>query len=114
MNHTHLDQEQLLLLLIKYMKENKRSEFRKLLQELQPYDIAELYKTLPVKHHHKFISLCTPEQIALLLQELDRELQSEILQKLGVEQSSKIMDLMENDDLADLLSELSVETSMLI
>lgn len=109
MEALHLEKEELLLYLIKILKENKRQEFQNLLEELQPYDIAELYTSLPKKHHHKFILMSTPEQIALLLQELDSEYLVEILQKLGVEKASKILDLMENDDLADLLSELSID-----
>lgn len=105
-----LEKKELLLLIIKYLKDNKRSELQALIEELQPYDVADLYTSLPQKHHHKFILFSTPEQIAMLLAELDADTQLEIIQRLGIEKSSKIMDIMENDDLADLLSELSVDT----
>lgn len=87
MEALHLEKEELFLYLIKILKENKRQKFQNLLEELQPYDIAELYTSLPKIHHHKFILMSTPEQITLLLQELDSENLVEILQKLGVQKS---------------------------
>lgn len=101
--------DQFLLQTIKYLKEQKRSEFLQMIDELQPYDIAELYRELPEKHHYKFLMFLLPKQVAILLQELDRNMQLEILHKLGVEKSSQVMNMMENDDLVDLLNNLSVE-----
>ncbi|OIJ15110.1 magnesium transporter [Anaerobacillus alkalilacustris] len=104
-----MNEDQLTVQIIKYLKENKKSAFEKVLDELQPYDIAQLYRNLPEKNHLKFLLFLTPKEIADLIQELESDLQIEIIHRLGVEKSSKIMDLMENDNLADLLSELSVE-----
>lgn len=104
---TNMTENQMLVLVIKYIKESKRESLQQLLDELHPYDFAQLYRGLPEKHHHKFLTFLTPKQIADLIQELDSEVQIEILHKLGIERSSKIMNLMDNDDLADLLSELS-------
>ncbi|GAE28889.1 magnesium transporter [Halalkalibacter hemicellulosilyticus] len=105
----NMTEDQLLVLVIKYLKETKKSALQQILDELHPYDVAQLYKGLPEKHHHKFITFLTPDQIADLIQELDHDMQIEILHKLGIERSSKVMDLMDNDDLADLLNELSVD-----
>ncbi len=104
-----MNEDQLTVLIIKYLKENKKGAFEKITDELQPYDIAQLYRNLPEKHHFKFLLYLSPKQIADLIQELESELQIEILHRLGVEKATKIMNLMEHDDLADLLSELSVE-----
>lgn len=104
-----MTENQLTVLIIKYLKEAKKESFQIVVEELQPYDIAQLYRNLPQKHHFKFLLYLHPQQIADLIQELDSELQIDILHRLGIEKSSKVMDLMENDDLADLLSELSVE-----
>ncbi|GAE26426.1 magnesium transporter [Halalkalibacter wakoensis JCM 9140] len=106
---SNMTEDQLLVLVIKYMKEAKRSALQEILDELHPYDFAKLYRGLPEKHHHKFLTFLTPSQIADLIQELDYEMQIEILHKLGIERSSKVMDHMDNDDLADLLNELSVD-----
>lgn len=104
-----MKEEQILLLIIKYLKELKKEDFQGIIDELQPYDIAKIYRDLPEKHRLKFLLFLTPKQIAELIQELDRRLQADVLQKLGVEKSSTIMGLMDNDDLADLLNEMSVE-----
>ncbi len=104
-----MTEDQLLVLVIKYIKEAKRGALQQLLDELHPYDVAQLYRGLPEKHHHKFLTFLTPDQIADLIQELEYEMQMEILHRLGIERSSKVMNLMENDDLADLLNELSVD-----
>ena len=104
-----MTEAQLTVLIIKYLKDNKKDAIEQTIDELQPYDIAQLYRNLPEKHHFKFLLYLTPQQIADLIQELESDLQIEILHRLGIEKSSKVMDLMENDDLADLLNELSVE-----
>ena len=101
--------EALMIRLIRYCKENKKQDFQLMIEELQPYDIAQLYRDLPTKHHHKFLLLMESKQIANLLQELEPPMQIDIVQKLGVELSSNIMNLMERDDLADFLNELSVD-----
>ncbi|GAB7386353.1 magnesium transporter [Bacillaceae bacterium] len=106
-----MTEDQITLLVIKHLKEMKHDEFQQLLDELQPYDVAQLYRNLPEKHRSRFLAFLTPKQIAVLLQELESKSQLEILQNLGVKESSKVMDLMEKDDLADLLHELSVEKS---
>ncbi len=105
----HMTESQMLLIIIKYLKEMKRTDFKNLIDELQPYDIAKIYIELPEKHRQKFLLFLEPQQIAELLQELDIKYQHEVLQRLGIEKSSSIMDLMDNDDLADLLSQLSIE-----
>lgn len=105
----NMTEDQLLVLIIKYVKEAKRVSLQKLLDELHPYEFAKLYQDLPEKHHHKLLTLMKPGQIADLIQELDYEMQIEILHQLGVERSSTVMNLMHSDDLADLLNELSVD-----
>ncbi len=105
----NMSDSQILLTIIKYLKEMKKVDFKNLIEELQPYDIAKLYVDLPEKHRQIFLLFMDPEQIAGLLQELDIKYQHEVLQRLGIERSSSIMDLMDNDDLADMLSQLSVE-----
>lgn len=101
--------EELILLLIKQIKEQKREDFQNIISELHPYDLADVYTTLPDKHRLKFTLFLTSKQIAILVQELEPNMQIDLLHKIGVNKSSKVMDLMENDDLADLLSEFSVE-----
>ncbi|WP_026688741.1 magnesium transporter [Alteribacter aurantiacus] len=104
-----MDPTRLTVLTIKYLKEGKRSALQTILEELHPFDFAELYRALPEKHHYKFLTYLDPDQLADLIGELEPEHQMEVLHKLGIEKSSKVMDIMDNDDLADMLGELSVE-----
>lgn len=104
-----MDDNEILLNTIKYLKEYRRSDFKALIEELQPYDIAKLYTDLPERYRQFFLIYLEPEQMASILQELDIKYQHDVLQRLGIEKASTIMDLMDNDDLADLLNRLSVD-----
>jgi magnesium transporter len=99
--------DQVSLQMIKLVKEGKQSDFQKLIDQLQPYDLAKLFEKLPDKHHTRFLILLYPEQIADLIQELDQKMQLKVLVYLGIEKSGPILDLMDNDDLASLLDGLS-------
>ncbi|MEH7484084.1 magnesium transporter [Neobacillus drentensis] len=104
-----MTQDELSLYIIKTLKENKKTEFEKILEELQPYDIAKIYEDLPEKHKGRFLLFLKFDILADLMEELDKEDQLGLLNILGIEKSSKVLDLMDNDDLALLLHELSPE-----
>lgn len=108
MNRMLLNEEWSVLAL-KYVKEQKQPDFERLLDELQPYDIAELYKDMPGKHRNRFILFLSSEQVADLLEELEPQEQTDVLYRLGAARSTEIMEKMEKDDLADLLNRLSVD-----
>jgi magnesium transporter len=99
-----MTEDQIIIQIIKNIKEGKRKEFQEILDELHPYDIARIFESLPEKHYTRFLLFLYPEQIAELIQELDKEYQLKVLAKLGGEKSGPVMDLMDNDDLASLLS----------
>jgi magnesium transporter len=102
-------ENEILLYVIKLLKDGKRLEFESLIEELQPYDIALIYKHLPEKHQIRFLLFLNNDQLADLVQELDKDLQLDVLGKLGIERTGQILDLMDNDDLADLFHQLSSE-----
>jgi magnesium transporter len=104
-----MTQDEITLHIIKLLKENKKTDFITILEELQPYDMAKIYEDLPEKHKLRFLLFLNFEVLADLMQELEKEEQLEVLNKLGIEKSSKVLDLMDNDDLALLLDELSPE-----
>lgn len=110
MNHL-LTEEQLTHLTVKYLRENKKKELEHLLDELQPYDIAKLYKNLPKRLQSRFLLLLNNHLLADVIQELEREWQIEILNKLTVDKKGEVLNLMDNDDLASLLDDLSPEKS---
>lgn len=104
-----MTQDELSLYIIKTLKENKKTEFENILDELQPYDVAKIYEDLPEKHKARFLLFLKFDVLADLMEELDKEEQLGLLNILGIEKSSKVLDLMDNDDLALLLHELSPE-----
>ncbi|WP_141433256.1 magnesium transporter [Bacillus sp. 03113] len=105
----NLSENQITLHVIKALKENKKNEFELIVDELQPYDIAQIYENLPEKHRTKFLLYLNIDLLAKLIEELNRDQQIEVLNKLGIEKTGKVLDLMDNDDLASLLDDLSPE-----
>ncbi|MDE3840685.1 magnesium transporter [Bacillus methanolicus] len=105
----NMTEDQITLQIIKSLKENKKKVFEAIMDELQPYDIAQLYENLPEKHRTRFLLYLNIDQLADLIEELNREKQIEVLNKLGIEKTGKVLDLMDNDDLASLLDDLSPE-----
>jgi len=100
-------QNEIALNIIKLLEEENEKEVHAILDELQPYDTAELYKNLDEKHRPYFLNILKTEHLAELMQELERGQQLDVLNKLGPEKSAKVLDLMDNDDLAELLANLS-------
>lgn len=111
----NMTEDQITLYIIKALKENKHKEFASIIQELQPYDIAQIYEDLPEKHRTRFLFFLNIDTLADLIQELENEEQIDVLNRLGIEKSGKVLDMMDNDDLASLLEDLSPEkiTSLL-
>lgn len=105
----NMTENQITLYVIKALKENKRKEFEAIVDELQPYDIAQIYEDLPEKHRTRFLFFLNIDALADLIQELSSEEQIDVLNRLGIEKSGKVLDMMDNDDLASLLEDLSPE-----
>ena len=105
----NMTENQITLFIIKALKENKQKELDTILDELQPYDIAQIYEDLPEKHRTRFLLHLNIDMIADVMQELSREEQFDVLNKLGIERKNKVLDEMDNDDLASLLDDLSPE-----
>jgi magnesium transporter len=101
-----LSENELTLEIIQSLKDGKRRVFLDIIDELQPYDVAQHYQHLPAKQRNKFLLYLTLPQLKVLMEELTKEDQLEVLQKLGIEKSTKVLDLMENDDLTTLLADL--------
>ncbi|RJS61292.1 magnesium transporter [Bacillus sp. PK3_68] len=106
---TNLTEDQMTLLIIKALKEGKKKELQKLLDELHPYDMAAIYTNLPEKHQTRFLLQLSIPILTDMIQELDNENQLDVLKKVGKERSRKVLDDMDNDDLASLLDDMSPE-----
>ncbi|MFO1446478.1 magnesium transporter [Bacillus sp. Bva_UNVM-123] len=103
----NMTENQISLHIIKTLKENKKKEFETILDELHPYDIAQIYEDLPEKHKARFLLFMNIDILADLIQELSKDAQLDVLNKLGIEKTGQVLDLMDNDDLAVLLDDLS-------
>lgn len=109
MNLLNVELDDVVVLIVKSLKDQKIDEFQAIVNELQPYDLAEVYSALPEKQRHRFIMFLTAEHSVMLIQELDVDHQIELLQALGSKKAKTVLDLMDNDDLADLLAQFSDE-----
>ncbi|MFK2826286.1 magnesium transporter [Bacillus sp. B190/17] len=105
----HLTEDQITLFIIKALKEGKKKELHKLLEELHPYDMAFIYTNLPEKHQTRFLLQLSIPVLTDMIQELDNEDQLTVLKKVGKERSRKVLDDMDNDDLASMLDDMSPE-----
>ena len=104
-----MTENKITLLIIKSLKENRKSEFESIIDELQPYDIAQIYEILPEKYKTRFLVYLNIDLLADLIEELTREKQLEVLNKLGIDKTGKVLDEMDNDDLASLLHTMAPE-----
>jgi magnesium transporter len=104
-----MTENEITLAIIQSLKDGKKNVFLEIIEELQPYDIAQQYLNVPSKHQNKFLLYLPLEQLTEFIQEIDKEIQLVVLQKLGIEKSTKVLDLMENDNLATLLTDLKPE-----
>lgn len=106
----NMTEEQLLLHVVKLLRENKKMQLQKLIDELQPYDIAIIYTDLPLKFKSRFLMFLNNHLLADVIQEIeDTNLQYELLHKLSPDKKSEVLNLMDNDDLASLLHVLPEE-----
>lgn len=105
----NLTEDQITLHIIRALKENKQKDLDAILEELHPYDIAQIYEDLPEKHRTRFLLHLKINALADMIQELSREEQFDVLNRLGIDRKNKVLDEMDNDDLASLLDELSPE-----
>ncbi|RKD22906.1 magnesium transporter [Ammoniphilus oxalaticus] len=101
-----MTEDEITLAIVQAIKEGKKNTVQDLLYELHPYDIAQQYRHLPIKHRSKFLLSISLEQLTGFINELEKEEQLDILYKLGIEKTTEVLDLMENDDLANLLTDL--------
>lgn len=104
-----MTENEIALAIIQALKEGKRPDFQNIVDELQPYDVAQQYKLLPSKHHNKFLLYLTVEQMTEMIQELDQTTRLQVLHRLGFERTTEVLDLMENDNVASFMSELDPE-----
>ncbi|OLN21830.1 magnesium transporter [Domibacillus antri] len=107
--NSNLTEDQLTLLVIKHLKEGKKTDLQQLIDELHPYDMAAIYRNLPEKHQTRFLLHLSIPILTDMIQELESDEQMTVLKKVGKDRSRKVLDDMDNDDLASLLDDMSPE-----
>lgn len=104
-----MEKDEMIIKIIVLLKENKRKDFHRFIEELQPYDLADLYKELPEKHRKKYVNFLGKESTVLLIQELESIFQLEVIEKINAKTLTYVLDKMDNDDLAALLDTIPIE-----
>lgn len=106
-NNATLDE--LTLLVIKLLKDEKQAEFSNITSELQPYDLAIIYQSLPNKYHARCLLFMSEKQIIGMFARFTTAEKLEVVETLGIVQSGIIMNMMANNDLAQLLDDIPQE-----
>ncbi|SDW68779.1 magnesium transporter [Marininema mesophilum] len=88
------------------VQKRDRRYLRPLIEELQPYDLGQIFFQLRGIYRHHFIQLLDPEEIADLLEELEADEQQEVLGNVGADKTSKVLNRMSSDEVADLMGEM--------
>jgi len=91
------------------LKANTSTDFRRIIDEFLPYDLARIHSHLSDTEQARFLQFLNEDQLADMLQEMEHDQQIDVLGRLDQEKTALILDLMDNDDLAILLDELSQE-----
>lgn len=103
----NLTEDEIVISIIKALKENNKRVFVTILDELHPYDFAKIYIDLPEKYRNRFLLFLSIDYLVDLIQELETEHQLDVLYHLNINKRQEILNLMDNDDLASLLDGLS-------
>ncbi|OYD09169.1 magnesium transporter [Paludifilum halophilum] len=88
------------------LQKREKKYLRPLIEELQPYDLGQIFFRLSKIYRTPFINMLEPEEIAELLEELEPDEQHEVLNNLGVDKASQVLNRMSSDEVADMMGEL--------
>lgn len=99
--------EKLPILIMNALITNNDAKFAALTRNLQPYDLALIFTSLPDTQKSVFLKHLSVAVIADLIKELNHSQQLELLKRLTTEKVNQVLDEMDNDDLAPLLHDLS-------
>lgn len=82
---------------------------RRLLKDLHPADIAELFEELDVADEEFFESLLDEEKAAEMLMEMDEDDRRRQLEQMPPKEIAETLELLDTDDAVDLLQEFDAE-----
>ncbi|MFS0726189.1 magnesium transporter [Paenibacillus sp. 1P07SE] len=101
--------EQLIVHTNLLLSSQRQEEFQRLVEDMHPFDLAELYKGIEEELRPKFLEPLVTHVITDMIQELDAEAQNEAFHLIGPQRTAEVMDEMDNDDLAAFLDSLTDE-----
>lgn len=99
-------EEQILRAIIHTVKEGQPDTFKKIIQELSPYELAMHYRALPKKRKPLFLEWLHIDELVALLENLSKTAQLEVLKIIGPLRATELLDVMKSDDVALLLTDL--------
>ncbi|MGA8941305.1 MAG: magnesium transporter [Thermoactinomyces sp.] len=101
--------------LLTCLQTQNNQALREFVEELHSYDLANLFFRLSKIHRQRLLNFLEPQEIATLMEELELHEQKEVITALGPQKSAQVLNHMPNDDVADLLSGLEeTETTALL
>jgi magnesium transporter len=88
------------------IQKGNKAAMRQLLEELQPYDLGQIFFRLNGVYRRQLLDFLSPEKIAELVEEVEKTEQLEILSALPPEKLSRVLNRVPSDEMADLLEGL--------
>ncbi|RMD75034.1 MAG: magnesium transporter, partial [Lentisphaerae bacterium] len=102
----NIDRQKIVGVLFQLRSKIPQDDFKKLLAELEPADIADLITTFDRNERILFFDLLSDEMVADVLVELKSSVLREILQDLPLRKLSRAIKYMAADDLVEILGDL--------
>lgn len=90
----------------KLIEEKKYVEIKKILNEMNDYDIAEIFEDLPTTEQLKIFRLLTKDIAADVFSYMETDTQSKLITLLSEKEAVEIINDMASDDAADLMDEI--------
>lgn len=87
------------------IKNKNQTAFKELIENLQPYDHAQLYHQVPNKYKQDFILYLSKEQLTEILPFLRKNEQVDVLENFNTEKVAQALTEMDNDNLVSLLTD---------
>ena len=88
------------------IEEKKYAEIKKILNEMNDYDIAEIFEDLPTTEQLKIFRLLTKDIAADVFSYMETDTQSKLITLLSEKEAVEIINDMASDDAADLMDEI--------
>ncbi|PIC70902.1 magnesium transporter [Sporosarcina sp. P16b] len=93
--------------IIQLIKDGNLESLKKAIGELEPAEVANQYKRLPLKRHTTFLEVLDKETLVHMLGFLSKNEQLRALDLVGPVRSTELLEEMKGEDLSYLLTDLS-------